>query len=76
MIWTVQLIDCKKKGELNNNLVNFHDLNFSIIQIELLNMQKQYENMAIHLFFVTDFESWDNLIEKIWKVGKFNPIWQ
>jgi len=29
------------------NSVNFHDSNFSIIQIEMLNMQKQFETVAI-----------------------------
>ncbi len=44
MIWSIWIIDLKNV-ELNSilNSLNFHDLNFSIIQIELLNKQKQYE---------------------------------
>ncbi len=47
-IWSTQIIDLKKRNNvwLNNifNLVNFHDVNFSIFQIE---MQKEYEFVAI-----------------------------
>ncbi len=59
-------MECKKKVESNNihNSVNFHDLNFSIIQIELLNMQKQHEIVPIYLYLVPM-----NL--KNWKFGKF-----
>jgi hypothetical protein len=35
---------------------NFYDLNFSIIQIELLNTEKQSESMAIYQSLVTDVE--------------------
>ncbi len=51
---SIWIIGYKKKVRLNNNFnsVNFHDLNFSIVQIELLNMQKQYEIVPIYLFLV------------------------
>ncbi len=73
MIWSIQVIGYKKiKIELNNifNSVNFHDFKFSIILVELLNIQMQYEIMANCLFSVTDIVSWDNWIKKIeiWKI--------
>jgi hypothetical protein len=45
--------------ELNNifNSANYHDLNFLIIRTELLNIQKQYENVAIYLCLVINFAS-------------------
>jgi hypothetical protein len=44
--------DCKKKVELINIfiLINLHDLNFSIIIIELLNMRKKYEIIYMPIF--------------------------
>ncbi len=49
LILSVRIIDYKNKIELNNifNLVNCHDLNFSIFPIELLNMQNLYEILPI-----------------------------
>jgi hypothetical protein len=47
---------------MNNifNSVNFYDLNFSIIEIELKNLQKQYKIVAVYLFIITDFDSLDS----------------
>ncbi len=67
MIWSIWLIDFKKKVELNNifNSVNFYDLNFSFIQIELQNLQNQYQIVVICLFLDPGFASWDNCIIEI-----------
>ncbi len=45
--------------ELNNifNLANFQDLNFSIIQLQLVNVVKQNKIVAIYLFLVIEFLS-------------------
>jgi hypothetical protein len=61
----------------NFNSVNFCDLNFSIVLIELLNLQKRYKIVAIYLFLVIDFASWDNCNIKLGNLYKYNTqIWQ